>query len=70
MIQCPGCDELHILDHRWTFNNDPERPTFKPSLLCRTDDTRCHSFITAGRIRFLADCTHALAGQTVDLPEI
>lgn len=30
----------------------------------------CHSFVTDGRIQFLSDCTHALAGQTVDLPEI
>lgn len=29
----------------------------------------CHSFVTDGRIQFLTDCTHALAGQTVDLPE-
>jgi hypothetical protein len=29
----------------------------------------CHSFVTDGRIKFLADCTHALARQTVDLPE-
>lgn len=28
----------------------------------------CHSFVTDGRIQFLSDCTHALAGQTVDLP--
>jgi len=28
----------------------------------------CHSFVTAGQIQFLGDCTHALAGQTVDLP--
>lgn len=27
------------------------------------------SFVRAGRIEFLADCTHALAGQTVDLPD-
>jgi hypothetical protein len=33
-------------------------------------DMCCHSFVTDGRIRFLGDCTHALAGQTVDLPEI
>jgi len=35
-------------------------------------DTRplvCHSFVTHGRIQFLSDCTHALAGQTVDLPD-
>lgn len=30
---------------------------------------RCHSFVTDGRIQFLGDCTHALAGQTVDLPD-
>lgn len=32
--------------------------------------TRCHSFVRDGRIEFLSDCTHALAGQTVDLPEL
>lgn len=31
---------------------------------------RCHSFVTDGKIRFLNDCTHELAGQTVDLPDI
>ncbi|MDW3682639.1 DUF6527 family protein [Cupriavidus sp. CV2] len=29
----------------------------------------CHSFVTDGRIQFLGDCTHALAGQTVPLAE-
>lgn len=28
----------------------------------------CHSFVTDGRIRFLNDCTHDLAGETIDLP--
>jgi hypothetical protein len=62
---------------RWTFNGDFERPTFSPSLNTwygGDDDEiplhRCHSFIRNGRIEFLPDCTHALAGQTVDLPEI
>ena len=31
---------------------------------------RCHSFIRDGRIQFLSDCTHELAGKTVDLPAI
>jgi len=31
--------------------------------------TRCHSFVREGRIQFLEDCTHALKGQTVDLPD-
>jgi hypothetical protein len=29
---------------------------------------KCHSFVTDGKIRFLEDSTHAMAGQTVDLP--
>lgn len=32
-------------------------------------DMVCHSFVTNGMIQFLSDCTHALAGQTVELPE-
>mgnify|MGYP007083431254 CR=1 FL=1 len=31
--------------------------------------TICHSFVTDGNIQFLGDCTHALAGQAVPLPE-
>lgn len=27
----------------------------------------CHSFVRDGRIVFLSDCTHALAGKTVEL---
>ncbi len=33
------------------------------------DTPQCHSFVTGGRIQFLADSTHSLAGLTVDLPE-
>lgn len=29
---------------------------------------RCHSFVRDGRIEFLSDSTHALAGRTVELP--
>lgn len=29
----------------------------------------CHSFVIDGKIQFLTDCTHKLAGMTVDLPE-
>lgn len=62
----------------WGFNGSLERPTFTPSILVyetRWSDgsvgiKRCHSFVIDGRIQFLADCGHALAGQTVDLPEV
>ena len=69
----------------WTWNGDLERPTFTPSVLVKfhgyphgidpagevqkPGPQVCHSFVTDGRIQFLDDCTHALAGQTVDLPE-
>lgn len=32
-------------------------------------NTVCHSFVTDGQIQFLGDCTHALAGKTVPLPD-
>lgn len=31
---------------------------------------RCHSFVRAGHIEFLADSEHALAGQTVDMVDL
>lgn len=68
----------------WTFNFDVDRPTFSPSILVTYPAnpnaaeefkewrrTRiCHSYVRNGRIEFLSDCTHALAGKTVDLPEL
>src|SRR5262245_2710518 len=30
---------------------------------------RCHTFVTDGQIQFLSDCSHALAGKTVPLPD-
>lgn len=47
-----------------TYNAEhPDEPA--PFVCCC-----CHSFVTDGRIQFLGDCSHALKGQTVDLPEI
>lgn len=61
----------------WTLSGPPESPTVRASVLVRgwqyrksTDKDEpvvCHSFVTAGRIEYLTDCTHALAGQTVDM---
>lgn len=79
---CPGCKHTHSVNTnaavRWEYNGDPERPTFKPSIkvtahwsehnLLMKDDI-CHSFVEDGIIQFLNDCTHALAGQFVPIPE-
>ncbi len=34
-----------------------------------TGSVRFHSFVVDGHIQFLGDCTHELAGQTVDIPD-
>jgi Family of unknown function (DUF6527) len=81
LFHCPGCRCAHgpwVRTNKqpaWGWNGSFEKPTFTPSILVRwgrwTKDEPekvCHSFVTDGRIQFLGDCTHALAGQTVDLP--
>lgn len=71
---------------RWVFDGNYERPTLSPSVLVSgympSDNPdhfdsplhdvpyTCHSFVRNGYIEFLADCTHNLAGQTVELPDI
>lgn len=30
---------------------------------------RCHSFVVDGQMQFLSDSTHALAGQTIQIPK-
>ena len=70
---CHGCQSVHFFDTRWTFNGNKEAPTFRPSLLVYEQPAagypRCHSFVTDGRIEFLSDSAHSLAGKTVDLPD-
>jgi hypothetical protein len=46
-----------------TFN--AARPDSPASFECHL----CHSYVTDGKIQFLGDCSHALAGQTVELPD-
>lgn len=73
LIMCPGCNSGHLFDKRWTFNGDLLKPTFKPSMLVNAghpEETRCHSFVTDGKIQFLGDCDHELVNQTVELPAI
>jgi hypothetical protein len=82
IFKCPGCNGYHSLPvtgdkhPKWDFNGDHERPTFKPSILALAQFSEedggpeiCHSFVTEERIQFLSDCTHALKGQTVEIPE-
>lgn len=84
-FHCPGCQRSHAIqsgsDHgpNWTWNGSLTAPTFSPSVAVSypgadagkdgAPPAMCHSFVTDGRIQYLSDCTHPLAGQTVDLPE-
>lgn len=78
LFWCPGCDQAHGVYVEkgnneqqivWDFNGNMEKPTFSPSILLSGHDKHiCHSFVTDGRIQFLQDCTHHLAGFTADLP--
>lgn len=72
LFWCPGCECAHHLEtSRWQWNGDMVKPTANPSLLLKpqhvTGGVRCHFFITAGKIRFLGDCTHKFKGKTVDM---
>ena len=85
-FECPGCRMHHRVmvgegqGPRWGWNGSMDLPTFTPSILVRYSGSDagqgvappavCHAYVTDGRIQFLGDCTHSLAGQTVDLPEI
>jgi hypothetical protein len=71
---CPACGFLHWIDGRWTITGDEAAPTVRASVLVELDRSnpprRCHLFITDGRLEYLADCTHALAAQAVDMIDL
>jgi hypothetical protein len=79
LFECPGCESLHVVyvagtGHPvWSFNENVEHPTISPSVLVSWTEfdtpKTCHSFIKDGMIQFLGDCTHKLAGQTVQIPD-
>lgn len=80
VFHCPGCSYEHPFEVKapngqgWTWNGSLNHPTFSPSLLVYGSGEpggtpRCHSFVRDGKIQFLSDCGHKLAGQTVDLPD-
>lgn len=77
---CPGCKCMHYIATAdndcnfpiWGFNGDMEKPTVNTSI-CVTESwqgrgtSRCHSFVRDGKIQYLQDCTHELAGKTVPM---
>ena len=75
---CVGCKSHHgisLAPGRWTFDGNLEQPTVNPSVLSYYEDesgkriVTCHLFIRAGRLKYLSDCQHELAGKTVDMED-
>lgn len=76
---CPGCKCVHhiaIAENDcgfpvWKCNGDMENPTVEPSVKVEyhgaDKDTVCHSFVRDGKIQYLSDYTHNMAGKTVDM---
>ena len=62
----------HTGNDVWTFDGDYGNPTFSPSMLSNRDKVDehhplCHSFLEDGAWRFLGDCSHEMAGQSVPM---
>lgn len=65
---CPGCNEAHAIRTegtggefnraRWSFDGNVDAPTLSPSILVRANFSPEDG-----------DCTHALRGQAVPLPD-
>ena len=79
---CPACKGTHRFTINgpvsWTFNGNVDAPTFTPSMRISwgkfvnpayDEGGVCHYILTDGVINFCGDCTHAMSGQSVPLPD-
>lgn len=72
---CEGCGCAHTINETWQFDENYNKPTINPSVLVTYEKKQgvkdvCHSFIKAGDIQYLGDCTHQYANKTIPLKEI
>lgn len=58
-----------VRGNQWPKDEFPEYHKATHGRVAPGGETVCHSFVRDGRIQFLGDCTHELAGQVVDLPD-
>jgi hypothetical protein len=62
------------------FDENYEAPTITPSIAVtgyeldkngERVETKCHTWITKGKVKFFGDCTHEMKGQKwIDLPDL
>lgn len=80
---CPGCECHHSFWHKnikdkvqWSWNKSFVKPTVTPSIKTQfysykfEKDMICHFYIKNGKIQYLNDCTHELAGETIKMVPI
>jgi hypothetical protein len=65
-LECPTYSPSQLCTWDYWRDDDGRQRTQEEGPLKKI----CHTFIRDGQIQFLADCTHALAGQTVPLPPL
>lgn len=77
--KCPGCRGSHFVPAngrplpngaKWTVSGSLDCPTVRPSVNVKGTDFVCHSVVAEGKIQYEADCTHAMAGLTVDMIDV
>lgn len=59
----------------WGWNKDLKKVTLSPSILTHHSrgegaEFRCHSFLVDGQWKFLSECSHKLANQTVPMVQL
>lgn len=75
LVNSPAMDidlVFYTTPGHWTFNGDLDKPTFSPSMLAYANNThgRDHFFVRDGKIEYLSDCDHELAGKTIDMVDV
>lgn len=73
---CPACQMLHAVTFGqsggWEFNENLDFPTIVGSILVHHGGIipRCHSNVDQGFIVYSSDCSHGLAGHTLELEDL
>ena len=74
---CPACDTSHSFNvEGWTLIDTAKGPTVSPSLKItgyittragESEEVHCHLFIREGKLVYLPDYKHDMAGETVPM---
>jgi hypothetical protein len=76
LFHCPACKFDHMVRTKgdgptWEVTGiEEDNPTVSPSILVNAyvlGGDKCHSFVRNGKIEYLPDCSHSLAGKIADM---